>query len=310
MKTHKTKNKKAVKTKKLKSSRKIKSSAPPLPPKKKVRLSKKSKKIQNKIVLTSLPDKVEVVKPKSDVEIAMAIIEEKPKSKMYFTKDTEDWIIKYNKEESDDIRNRIFEEYIKYPFDKLVENIFNTFKFSYFETSPLDVQKETVSHLVANMNKFKEGKGKAFSYFSIIAKHYLIYLNNSNYKRFQQNIEVGEDREENTVQLQQDDPHYKDQERKDYMSLMVQFWENNVNRIFTKKRDLDIANAVIELFKNTDRIETFNKKLLYHYIREISGCKTQQITKVINKMRGYHTSITQSYLNTGAINVSNLSSKY
>jgi hypothetical protein len=32
------------------------------------------------------------------------------------------------------------------------------------------------------MHKFKEGKGRAFSYFSIVAKNYLILNNNKNYK--------------------------------------------------------------------------------------------------------------------------------
>ena len=34
------------------------------------------------------------------------------------------------------------------------------------------------------MTKFKEGKGKAFSYFSIVAKNYLILNNNKNYKKY------------------------------------------------------------------------------------------------------------------------------
>ena len=56
----------------------------------------------------------------------------------------------------------------------------------------------------------KLGKGKAFSYFSIIAKHYLIALNNSTYKRRNQHVEISEEHDENTVQLQTEDKHYKD----------------------------------------------------------------------------------------------------
>ena len=183
-----------------------------------------------------------------------------------------------------------------------MENIFNTFKFSYFETGPLEVQRETVAHLVANIHKFEAGKGKAFSYFSIIAKHYLIALNNSTYKRFNQHVDISEERDENTVQLQSEDKHYKEAEMQEFMKLMVTFWENNVGKIFTKQRDLDIANAVIELFRRSDRIDAFNKKALYLYIREISNCKTQQITKVINKMKQYQSNISRSYINSGYIN--------
>lgn len=225
--------------------------------------------------------------------------------KMYFTKDTEDSIILFNATEDVSKREDIYNTKIKYPFEKLVENIFNTFKFSYFETSPLDVQRETVTHLVSNIHKFEAGKGKAFSYFSIIAKHYLIALNNSTYKRRNQHVEIGEEHDENTIQIQTEDKHYKDTEMHEFINLMILFWENNVYKIFTKQRDLDIANAVIELFRSSDRIDAFNKKALYLYIREISNCKTQQITKVINKMKQYQSNISKSYLNNGVINTGN-----
>ena len=54
----------------------------------------------------------------------------KAKQKMYFTMDTEAAIIEYNKSDDFKLRNKIYEESIKYPFEKLAENILNTFKFS------------------------------------------------------------------------------------------------------------------------------------------------------------------------------------
>ena len=234
-------------------------------------------------------------------------VEEKPSrkkssDKMYFTKDTEKYIIIYNKEEDQNKRNEIYETHIKNAFEKLVENVFNTFKFTYFDNSPLEIQKETVAHLVSNMNKFEEGKGKAFSYFSIVAKNYLIFHNNGNYKKYNQHVNIADTPSESTVCLQTVDAHYKDVETNEFLKLMVEYWERNVGRIFTKQRDLNIANAVIELFRNCDRIDAFNKKALYLYIREISSCKTQQITKVINKMKSYQKTISQSYLNRGKLN--------
>lgn len=232
-------------------------------------------------------------------------------SRMYFTQDTEDAIILYNKTEDSQIREQIFRDKILQPFQKLVENVFNTFKFSYFETGPQDVQKECLTHLVANMHKFDPlrkskadplKKTTAFAYFSIIAKHYLILLNNTNYKKFNQNVEISEERDENTVQLQADDKYYAQQELSDFIKLIIDFWEKNVGKIFSKQRDLNIANAVVELFRNSERIDAFNKKALYLYIREIASCKTQQITKVINRMKQYHDNIQKSYIEHGSIN--------
>ena len=232
-------------------------------------------------------------------------------SRMYFTQETEDAIVLYNLTEDLAVREQIFRDKILQPFQKLVENVFNTFKFSYFETGPQDVQKECLTHLVANMHKYDptrcsksdpKKKTRAFAYFSIIAKHYLILLNNTNYKKFNQNVEISEERDENTAQLQQDDKYYAQQELSDFIKLIIDFWEKNVNKIFTKQRDLNIANAVVELFRNSERIDAFNKKALYLYIREIASCKTQQITKVINRMKQYHDTIQKSYVEHGTIN--------
>ena len=235
----------------------------------------------------------------------------KNSTRMYFTQETEDAIILYNKTKDLNVREQIFRNKILQPFQKLIENIFNTFKFSYFETGPQDVQKECLTHLVANLHKYDPNrtsktdpkkKTRAFAYFSIIAKHYLILLNNTNYKKFNQSIEISEEKEENTVQLQQNDKYYAQQELSDFIKLIIDFWEKNVEKIFTKQRDLNIANAIIELFRNSDRIDSFNKKALYLYIREIASCKTQQITKVINRMKQYHNIIQKSYLNHGIVN--------
>jgi hypothetical protein len=296
----------------------------------KIKNQKKTKKSKQSIVakLTEDPKKLttktkikkSTVKPKSKssfIKKALSIVTiaetpviesgaktkkpRKAKGKMYFTSETEDAIIEYNGTDEQTQRDDIYNNKIKYAFEKLVENVFNTFKFCYFETSPIEVQKETVSHLVANIHKFESGKGKAFSYFSIIAKNYLIFQNNTNYKRFNQHVEIGDDSGENTYKLQHEDCHYKEEENREFIKLMVDYWEKNVNKIFTKQRDINIANAVIELFRNSDRIDAFNKKALYLYIREISACKTQQITKVINRMKNYQSNITQSYVDDGIL---------
>ena len=53
----------------------------------------------------------------------MPAVAQKKKRKMYFGQVTEDAIIKYNKETDPIIRNQIYNECIRAPFDKLAENI-------------------------------------------------------------------------------------------------------------------------------------------------------------------------------------------
>ena len=106
----------------------------------------------------------------------------------YFHQGTEDeTIIRHNKETRPHMRNRIYNEHIRVPFEKPCENIIHTFKFYYFDVPSEDVKHEVVSFLYMNMHKFTEGKGeRSFSYFSIVAKNYLILHNNNNYKRLKQ----------------------------------------------------------------------------------------------------------------------------
>lgn len=289
-------------------------------PKKTIKNEKKHRKQKKRVSTVSKKriTPVVAVKVTAIIPPAPAPAHKNPRKKrsvnvarMYFTQDTEDAIVTYNNTENQDVREQIFRDRIHQPFQKLVENVFNTFKFSYFETGPQDVQKECLTHLVANMHKFDPNrmskidpnkKSKAFAYFSIIAKHYLILLNNTNYKKFNQNVEISEDRDENTIQLQQEDKYYAQQEMSDFIRLVVEFWEKNVDKIFTKQRDLNIANAVVELFRNSERIDAYNKKALYLYIREMAMCKTQQITKVINRMKQYQDNIQRSYLESGNVN--------
>jgi hypothetical protein len=224
----------------------------------------------------------------------------KAKQKMYFTMDTEAAIIEYNKTNDFKLRNKIYEESIKYPFEKLVENILNTFKFTYFDVPKEDVQCEVVSVLIQKIHMFKEGKGKAFSYFSIVAKNDLILKNNANYKRFKKTALLSEMPESwnppndfNEVQTGDEFMEFKD--------LMLRYWDQNLTKVFTKKRDIQIADAVLELFRRSQHIENFNKKHLYLLIREMTDCKTHYITKVVNEMKKHQVKMLNDYLDNGMI---------
>jgi hypothetical protein len=224
----------------------------------------------------------------------------KKKSKQYFTIDTEKAIIEYNKSDNTDTRNKIYVEGIKYPFEKLAENILNTFKFSYFDVSKEDVQMEVISNLIEKIHMFQEGKGKAFSYFSIVAKNYLILKNNGNYKRFKKTALLSEMPES----WNPSDDFYETQfgaELNEFKELMLKYWDINLTRVFTKKRDIQIADAVLELFRRSQHIENFNKKHLYLLIREMTDCKTHYITKVVNEMKKHQTQMLNDYFDKGMI---------
>lgn len=222
------------------------------------------------------------------------------KNKQYFTQDTQDAIIAYNNSTNDREKNELYRTRIKYPFEKLAENILNTFKFSYFDVPKEDVQKEVVAILIQKIHMFKEGKGKAFSYFSIVAKNYLILNNNSNYKRYKKTDLLSQMPQ---TWNPEDDFYHREQgdEFSEFKQLMLNYWDKNLTKIFTKKRDIQIADAILELFRRSQYIENFNKKHLYLLIREMTDCKTHYITKVVNVMKVHQKKMLNDYLDYGEV---------
>ena len=224
----------------------------------------------------------------------------KKKKNYYFHQGTEDGIIAYNKSTNPHERNKIYNEHIRAAFDKLAENIIHTFKFYYFDSNSIEVKNEVVAFLVMNIHKFKEGKGKAFSYFSIIAKNYLIIQNNSNYVKFKRRADTIEIDEHRDVVNEMSMTSYQESLR-DFCKLWCDWYDTNLNMIFTNKRDILVADTVVELFRMADNIENFNKKAIYILIRERTGLKTQNITKVINIMRRDFAKMLISYQQSGRL---------
>ena len=71
--------------------------------------------------------------------------------------------------------------------------------------------------------------------------------------------------------------------------------------MFTNKRDILVADTIIELFRTVDSIENFNKKAIYILIRERTNLKTQNITKVLNVLRSDFERMFKRYTETGHI---------
>lgn len=230
----------------------------------------------------------------------------KKRSKMYFTQETENAIVRYNNETNIELKHKIYDEHIKYAIEKLAENIINTFKFSYIGDQYRDIKTEVVSKMVIEMEKYDQSKGKAFSYFSIIAKNHLIISNNEAYKELKVTKSIDEsfnnpDDYDYDILDETYDKEIVNSETEEFIRLLVEYWDNNITSVFKKDRDIEIAYAVMELFRNVNSLEFFNKKALYLLIREMTGHRTQYITRVINKMTTHYTSVKNMYLTDGTI---------
>ena len=225
----------------------------------------------------------------------------------YFHQGTEKAIIRYNNTDDPVLKNIIYNEHIRAAFDKLAENIIHTFKFYYFDVGSEEVKHEVVSFLVMNMHKFKEGKGKAFSYFSIVAKNYLILNNNKNYKMGKIHSEMSVlDYKRN---LMGENTMSEAAEKSVlFVDELHRFWDANLSNIFRRDKDIRVADSVLHIFRIKDNIENFNKKALYILIREMTGSNTQHITRIINVMKKYNKRQQHEFDKYGMVDVSHTGS--
>ena len=236
------------------------------------------------------------------------------KGRVYFSKETEAAIVKYNgldSIENEEERSEIYQDFIHYPFYKLTQNIIHTFKFYYTEVENLeDLQHELMVFLLSKIHLFKPEKGaKAYSYFGTIVKRWLIVYNTKNYGKKIKNIQINDlanysnlDASEPGFILSQkmednldrvtegafegDEMSNKGYKYEDKLSIFIDRYvgecTERIYKIFPKGNDAKIADAILELFRKRDAIDVFNKKALYIYIREMIDVKTPKITKIAN----------------------------
>jgi len=231
----------------------------------------------------------------------------KPKTKkMYFTQDTEDAIIEYLAATDPYIRNKIYNEKIKYSFHKLTENIIHTFKFYYTEVETIaELQHEVTAFLLEKLHLYNQSKGKAYSYFGTIAKRYLILYNNKNYEKLKGKIGVDAIDEDKTITINilnsstsTDDPLVNENY---FIEQFIKYMDIHLFKIFPDKEDAKTTDAIMELFKRREDLDIFNKKGIYIYIREITNQDTPQITKVIKSLKKVYLRLLNQYLDYGYV---------
>ncbi len=226
----------------------------------------------------------------------------KKNKKVYFGKDVQEAIVRYNEETNPTIKNQIYRDEIAYAFDKLCENIINTFKFSYFDSRFEDVKNEVISFLVLNIHKYDASKGfKAFSYFSVVAKNYLILLNNGNYKKLKVHDSIQEKSHTVNKVTYYDDHDTDATAKSELVAEIVNYFEHKITDMFKHKRDEAIAYALIELFKEENEIKNFTKKSMYVLVREMTNENTARITKVVNQFKKQYTKVVQEFYSRGTL---------
>lgn len=232
-------------------------------------------------------------------KIKNKIVRKKPgtKSINYFDNFTQQAIVDYQKETSVADKNLIYLEKIFPAFDALVENLINVYGFTVAYESRSDLKNECLEFLYTALPKFNAEKGsKAFSYFNVVAKHWLTIKSKQNAKKTQsyisldnkdaigvhdmetiESFSVAPDGEEIMIYL----------ENKDSVKELLQ----EVTDKAKTENEKVCVKAINVLMASIDDIDLLNKRAILLYLREITGLSSKQLSIVLANLKKYYKDI-------------------
>ena len=99
-------------------------------------------------------------------------------------------------------------------------------------------------------------------------------------------------------------------EEKIFLDSFIEYFDLNIARIFKRKKDIIVADSIIELIRKRENIENFNKKALYILIREMTGSNTQHITRILNIVKSHYKTLYKEFVTSGTLELSNTGSLF
>ena len=229
----------------------------------------------------------------------------KKKSNVYFTRITELAILGYNKTDNMILREKIYRRFIYPAFMKMAENLINTVKPTYIDSTFVDLQTDLVTYLTERLNKFNPEAGRAYSYYTRTSFNYLIGENQKAYAKLKgDTLELNIDEQRNVVTEMHNDEMRETLEY--FMDAYVEYCYNNINYLFSNPIDIHVADSVLHIFENREHIEDFNKKRLYILIRERTGLEASQtnaVTRVVKTLKQIYEDNFLEYEQTNFVNL-------
>jgi len=192
-----------------------------------------------------------------------------------------------------DEKNKIYNEYLRYPLDKMISSIIRRYKLYRKDMDFTEIHTDTHSFLMTKVDKFVPSKEKkAYSYFGTICKNYLMG-------------QILKDQKDTNRKISYEDISQSLENRPD----MIYYIENEsisaekiIDVFLTKLKDyVDQKNlqdnehrlgvALIELFDNYGNIfigndnNKFNKNIVLLTLREMTNMSTKEIRIFLKKYK-------------------------
>lgn len=211
----------------------------------------------------------------------------------YFDVREEDAVRSFLIAESSYDKNKIYNEFLRGPLDKMISSIIRRYKLYRKDMDFTEIHTDTHSFLMTKVDKFKPDKNKkAYSYFGTICKNYLMGQiikdqKETNRKISYEDISASlEERPDMSYRIDDDivETHIVIDE---YLKELKDFVEQeNLN-----DNERKLGYALVDLFDNYETIfsgadnNKFNKNVILLSLREMTNLSTKEIRSSIKRFK-------------------------
>lgn len=219
----------------------------------------------------------------------------------YFDVREETAVKKFLVAESQEEKNKIYNQFLRAPLDKMISSIIRRYKLYRKDMDFIEIHTDTHSFLMTKVDKFKPSKNKkAYSYFGTICKNYLMGQiikdqKETNRKVSYEDISASLEERADLIYRIDDDTVDSNYILSKYLIELREFVDSETLSDNEKK----LGEALIELFNNYETIFTgdennkFNKNIILLSLREMTNLSTKEIRGSIKKFKKLY-STTQS----------------
>jgi hypothetical protein len=225
--------------------------------------------------------------------------------KMYFGVSQEQAVVRFLNSESEDEKNKIFNEYLREPLIIMIESIIRRYKLHRKGMEFDENHTDTMSFLITKMEKFNPDAGyKAYSYFGTICRNYLMGSMEKDSKEINRKIsyeDIATNLEDNA-----DFSYIIDEVHIDHTNIikdMVNEIENELNTPNITENETKLGYALIEIFQNFDTIfqigegNKFNKNLILLSIRDMTSLNTKEIRVAMKRYKNIYGNLVNNVIN-------------
>jgi hypothetical protein len=211
----------------------------------------------------------------------------------YFDVREEEAVRKFLIAESSYEKNKIYNQFLRHPLDKMISSIIRRYKLYRKDMDFEEIHTDTHSFLMTKVDKFKPDKNKkAYSYFGTICKNYLMGQIIKDQKETNRKISYEdissslEERPDLTYRID-DDVIETDHIINEYLSELKAYIESEQLNDNEKK----LGYALIDLFDNYETIfsgadnNKFNKNVILLSLREMTNLSTKEIRSSIKRFK-------------------------